>query len=191
MIRTSALTVLLFTLILLVSYNGDQEESDTERPNIVFSMTEDPSYQTLSACDNRFIETPIIDRIADDGVKFVNSFVGNYINAPYRATLLSGNTPIKMARSITVPHLTALSRPSPNICSRPGIKRYHGIRTGRYMLIHFYNEIDEWELYDLQEDSMEMNNLYGEEGYDELTGKLRDKLTQLQEKYEDIDRSTY
>ncbi|MFH5834393.1 sulfatase, partial [Halalkalibaculum sp. DA384] len=59
-------------------------------PNIVFIMSDDHSYQTLSAYDDRFIETPHLDRIAGEGVTFVNSFVANSICAPSRATLLTG-----------------------------------------------------------------------------------------------------
>jgi arylsulfatase A-like enzyme len=71
------------------------------------------------------------------------------------------------------------------------VKRHYGIRTDRYKLIHFYNDIDDWELYDLKKDPMEMNDLYGEQGYEKLTQKLKKKLAHLQEKYDDTDRSTY
>nr|MBD3623352.1 sulfatase-like hydrolase/transferase [Sunxiuqinia sp.] len=39
-----------------------------DRPNIIFIMTDDHSFQTLSAYDNRFIQTPGLDRIANEGV---------------------------------------------------------------------------------------------------------------------------
>lgn len=42
------------------------------------------------------------------------------------------------------------------------VKRHYGVRTDRYKLIHFYNDIDVWELYDLQNDPMEMHNIYNE-----------------------------
>ena len=38
--------------------------------NIVFIMSDDHSYQTISAYDKRFINTPNIDWLADNGVKF-------------------------------------------------------------------------------------------------------------------------
>ena len=37
------------------------------------------------------------------------------------------------------------------------VKRHYGIRTERYKLIHFYNNINWWELYDLQADPTEMH----------------------------------
>lgn len=64
------------------------------------------------------------------------------------------------------------------------VKRHYGIRTERYKLIHFYNDIDTWELYDLQEDPTEMHNLYGKPGYEKLTKKLHKQLDKLQKKYD-------
>ncbi len=65
------------------------------------------------------------------------------------------------------------------------VKRHYGVRTDRYKLIHFYNDIDVWELYDLQHDPHEMHNLYGEPGYEELTSQLKEELHRLQEQYHD------
>jgi arylsulfatase A-like enzyme len=65
------------------------------------------------------------------------------------------------------------------------VKRHYGVRTDRYKLIHFYNDIDEWELYDLQQDPQELNNLYGKDGYDDVTKELRAELLRLQEEYKD------
>ena len=71
------------------------------------------------------------------------------------------------------------------------VKRHYGIRTNNYKLIHFYNDIDVWELYDLKKDPSEMNNLYGKEEYNAITESLKEQLSTLQEKYQDTNRSTY
>lgn len=65
------------------------------------------------------------------------------------------------------------------------VKRHYGVRDSRYKLIHFYNDIDSWELYDLQEDPRELNNLYGKPGYEKLTTEMMGKLKVLQEQYDD------
>jgi arylsulfatase A-like enzyme len=65
------------------------------------------------------------------------------------------------------------------------VKRHYGIRTERYKLVHFYKDIDQWELYDLQDDSTEMHNLYGKKGYEEITQTLFDQLVELQKQYKD------
>ena len=65
------------------------------------------------------------------------------------------------------------------------VKRHYGVRTDRYKLIHFYNDIDVWELYDLQNDPMEMHNIYNEPGYEALIDSLKTELNKLQEQYDD------
>ncbi len=65
------------------------------------------------------------------------------------------------------------------------VKRHYGVRDDRYKLIHFYNDIDQWELYDLQEDPHEMNNLYGKPGMEEITQQMMEKLHQAQVEYDD------
>ena len=65
------------------------------------------------------------------------------------------------------------------------VKRHYGVRTERYKLIHFYKDIDVWELYDLQEDPSEMNNIYGKPGTEEITKQMLHRLKELQEEYDD------
>ncbi len=65
------------------------------------------------------------------------------------------------------------------------VKRHYGIRTERYKLIHFYNDIDDWELYDLQKDPFEVMNLHGKQGTEQLTRGLKEELNRLQVKFGD------
>ena len=65
------------------------------------------------------------------------------------------------------------------------VKRHYGVRDGRYKLIHFYNDIDAWELYDLKNDPNELNNLYGKPGTERITKRMMKKLAELQEQYDD------
>ena len=65
------------------------------------------------------------------------------------------------------------------------VRRHDGVRDSRYKLIHFYNDIDVWELYDLQEDPHEMNNLYGKPSYEAVMKRMRDELYKLQKQYDD------
>lgn len=64
-----------------------------ERPNIVYIMSDDHAYQAISAYGSpvsKLAPTPNIDRIARNGAIFTNSFVGNSLCGPSRATLLTG-----------------------------------------------------------------------------------------------------
>lgn len=65
------------------------------------------------------------------------------------------------------------------------VKRHYGIRTNRYKLIHFYNDIDEWELYDLEKDPKEMNNVYNDTAYANVVKMMHAKMKKLQKQYKD------
>lgn len=80
---------LLFTPLGLIFLSSCQEEPE-KRMNILYIMSDDHSYQTISAYDRRYTETPNIDRLANEGVRFTNSFVTNSISGPSRACILTG-----------------------------------------------------------------------------------------------------
>jgi arylsulfatase A-like enzyme len=65
------------------------------------------------------------------------------------------------------------------------VKRHYGIRTKDYKLIHFYYDVDEWELYDLKNDPRELNNVYDIASYANVVKDLKLKLAQVREKYKD------
>ena len=65
------------------------------------------------------------------------------------------------------------------------VKRHYGVRTKRYKLIHFYYDIDAWELYDLEKDPLEMNNVYEHPDYQEVAQDLKKELLSLREFYKD------
>jgi arylsulfatase A-like enzyme len=60
------------------------------RPNILFVMTDDQTVRNVSCYGNRILETPHMDRLAREGVRFANCFVTNSLCAPSRATVLTG-----------------------------------------------------------------------------------------------------
>ncbi|NLH41472.1 MAG: sulfatase [Planctomycetes bacterium] len=65
------------------------------------------------------------------------------------------------------------------------VKRHYGVRTQRYKLIHFYNDIDEWELYDLQRDPHELKSVYNDPGYADVVQELKAELKRLRAHYND------
>ena len=65
------------------------------------------------------------------------------------------------------------------------VQPHYGVSTGKYKLIHYYYSMDEWELFDLENDKDEMNNLYGKVGYESITADLKTKIKALQKEYKD------
>ncbi|MCM1502637.1 MAG: sulfatase [Bacteroidales bacterium] len=67
------------------------------------------------------------------------------------------------------------------------VKRHYGIRTDRFKLIHFYNDIDQWELYDMSKDPCEMNNVFDNPEYAQTRDLLLRRLSEAQAEYGDTD----
>ena len=65
------------------------------------------------------------------------------------------------------------------------VKRHYGVRTLRYKLIHFYNDIDEWELYDLKNDPDELHNIYNDPRQTDVVKELKAELARLRTQYKD------
>lgn len=81
---------LFSALLSCTTESKTSEKQEAKRPNILFIMSDDHAYQAVSAYTNRLIETPNIDRIADEGMLFTNACVTNSICAPSRAVILTG-----------------------------------------------------------------------------------------------------
>ena len=78
------------SLFLLAAANASAWAQQAARPNIVYIMTDDHTAQMMSCYDTRFVETPNLDRIARDGVRFTHSYVANSLSGPSRACMITG-----------------------------------------------------------------------------------------------------
>ena len=56
------------------------------------------------------------------------------------------------------------------------VKRHYGIRTKRYKLIHYYYDIDAWELFDLERDPRELRNVIDDPAYASDPPDLKSEL---------------
>ncbi|MFC0261621.1 sulfatase family protein [Fontibacter flavus] len=65
------------------------------------------------------------------------------------------------------------------------VKRHYAIVTKDYKLVHYYFDVDEWELIDRNNDPYEMRNVYGDPKYAGIQKELHDRLEALRLKYGD------
>ena len=78
--------VLVFSIITIVGCANKQNQ----RPNVIFILTDDQRNNTLGCAGHPIIKTPIIDKLASEGIRFKNAFVTTSICAASRASLLTG-----------------------------------------------------------------------------------------------------
>ncbi|MFZ5828599.1 MAG: sulfatase-like hydrolase/transferase, partial [Planctomycetota bacterium] len=85
----------LCALLVVLPLNGalgqlSAAEKPVSKPNILFIFSDDHAQHAISCYGSKVNKTPNIDRLAEDGARFTNSFVTNSICTPSRATLLTG-----------------------------------------------------------------------------------------------------
>lgn len=87
---TARLAAFLAALCYCVALAPPTRAADANRPNIVFIFSDDHAYQAISAYDSKLLDTPNIDRLAGEGVRFDRCLVTNSICGPARAVILTG-----------------------------------------------------------------------------------------------------
>ena len=67
------------------------------------------------------------------------------------------------------------------------VRAHYGIKSGKYKLIRFYGDINQWEFYDLSSDPKEMRNRIAEPGMQGRIAKMKRQLEALRRQYRDTD----
>jgi arylsulfatase A-like enzyme len=83
-------TMLAFFGLAATSLATSAVEKKSERPNILFIMTDDHAAHAISAYGSKINRTPQLDRLAKEGMRLNNCFVVNSICTPSRAAILTG-----------------------------------------------------------------------------------------------------
>lgn len=63
------------------------------------------------------------------------------------------------------------------------VKKHYGISTKRFKLMHFYDDIDTWEFYDLEKDPQELHNAIDDRSYSDIIAKMHVQLDSVQKFY--------
>ncbi len=89
----------LFTLVaLLASSNVFTTESvaQTSRPNVILMMADDLAYDDLSCYGSDRIQSPVLDKMASEGIRLTSFYAGASVCTPSRMALLSGAYPARL-----------------------------------------------------------------------------------------------
>ncbi len=90
-------TNLIVTFILLIFLSGDlaMGSRENQRPNIVFFLVDDLGWSDVGCYGSTFHETPNVDRLAKEGMRFDNAYSTCHVCSPSRASILTGKYPAR------------------------------------------------------------------------------------------------
>ena len=79
------------------SIRGKTDSSQSsDKPNIVFILADDLGWAELGCYGNTFNETPNLDRLATEGMRFTQAYAAAPVCSPYRAALMTGQYPARV-----------------------------------------------------------------------------------------------
>ncbi|MCB0687295.1 MAG: sulfatase, partial [Saprospiraceae bacterium] len=179
--------ILLWIYWLFLSCHSNNDEPVKSRPNILFIMADDHAYQAISAYNDKLINTPNIDRIANEGLLFLNACVTNSICAPSRAVILTGkHSHINGKIDNRFPFDTT------NI-TFPKILHEHGYQTAMFGKLHFGNNpkgFDEFKILPGQGNYYNPDFITKKNGIIHLEGYTTDIITDMTLNWLDTERDS-
>lgn len=89
-IRTTDLRLALLMTALFGGWNGLSYAETQERPNILFIITDDQSWQHVGCYGDEAVRTPAMDSLAKKGIRFTNAYCAAPSCSPSRAGILTG-----------------------------------------------------------------------------------------------------
>ena len=92
-------TIVALTVLAALLLSFARNVPAAEKPNIIFIMVDDMGYHDLGCFGSKTIETPNLDRLAAQGMRFTDCYSGATVCAPARSTLMTGfhygHTPVR------------------------------------------------------------------------------------------------
>jgi arylsulfatase A len=86
----------IFLFFSLLSSCSIKKENKEKKPNVIFFLVDDLGWSDIGINGSEFYETPNIDNLASEGVRFTDAYAAAHVCSPTRASILTGKYPASM-----------------------------------------------------------------------------------------------
>lgn len=93
-LRTTLILAILLVIMVLPAISA--EKPKTDKLNFVFVLIDDMGWTDLGCFGSKFYETPNIDRLCSEGMKFTNAYAACSVCSPTRASIMTGKYPARI-----------------------------------------------------------------------------------------------
>src|SRR5690625_5033258 len=98
MLKKNHLIILFFLFFVLINFvvlnNSFAQSADKDKPNIIFILVDDMGWKDLGSYGSTFYETPNIDKLASEGMKFTDAYASSTVCSPSRSSIMTGQYPV-------------------------------------------------------------------------------------------------
>src|SRR5436190_5733752 len=127
----------IFILLFSFSFNFLSAQKDA-RPNIIYIMTDDLGYADLSCYGRKDYQTPNLDKLCAQGVKFMNAYAAAPVCTPTRVAFITGRYPARLTVGLYEPiaddSLVGLTSETPSIATLLKKAGYETYLVGKWHL---------------------------------------------------------
>jgi arylsulfatase A-like enzyme len=103
MLTAFAKPKLFFLLICIACFHNGEAQQKNSRPNIIYIMADDMGYADLSCYGRKDYQTPNLDKLCSQGMKFTNAYAAAPVCTPTRVAFMTGRYPARLTVGLYEP----------------------------------------------------------------------------------------
>jgi arylsulfatase A len=106
------ITIAALAVAFLIAGFPTDSSARSGPPNIVFVLIDDLGWMDLACQGNRLVETPHLDRLAAQGMRFTDAYAAAPVCSPTRAAILTGKSPARLRITNHIPDRPQFTPPA-------------------------------------------------------------------------------